>query len=106
MSSQDDRTRQRAKTGSAGDGAALGMAEAVRFAVREFSSMTGMAADSVTGARSADGGWSILIDVIELERIPSSTSVLATYRVDINQHGELDSYERLRRYHRGATDPA
>ncbi|WP_038044786.1 gas vesicle protein GvpO [Thermocrispum agreste] len=52
-----------------------------------------------------DGGWSVLVDVVELERIPSSTDVLATYRVDITSTGDLAGYERLRRYHRGATDP-
>ncbi len=82
------------------------MGDAIRAATREFNAVTGKNLDSVTGARAIDGGWSLLIDVVELDRIPSSTSVMATYRVDIDSAGALSSYERLRRYNRGATDPA
>lgn len=83
----------------------LGLAEAVRVAVREFAELTGHEPDAVTGARSTEEGWSMLVDVVELERIPSTSSVLATYRVDVGQRGQLLSYERLRRFNRGATDP-
>lgn len=48
----------------------------------------------------------MLVDVVELERIPSSTDVIATYRVDLDTQGSITGYERLRRYTRGATDPA
>lgn len=74
-------------------------------AVEQFVELTGKAADGVTGARREDGGgWSMLVDVVEMERIPDSTSILATYRVDLDEDGQLTSYERLRRYHRGAVD--
>lgn len=82
------------------------LAEAVAAAVAQFAELTGRTAQSVTGVRRTDeDGWSILVDVVELDRIPSSTSVLATYRVDADQAGNLAGYERLRRYNRGATDP-
>jgi len=88
------------------NGQVLGLGEAVTEAVRQFSSLTGREADSVSGVRSTDdGGWSVLVDVVELERIPSSASVIGTYRVDVDKEGRLCSYERLRRYNRGATDP-
>jgi hypothetical protein len=54
--------------------------------------LTGKDADSVTGARRLDDGWSVLVDVVELQRIPASTSVLATYRVDT---GETDAVRHL-----------
>jgi hypothetical protein len=73
--------------------------------MQQFAELTGRTPDSVTGARSLDGdGWSVLVDVVELERIPDSTSVLATYRVDLDNDGSITGYERLRRYTRGATD--
>jgi hypothetical protein len=80
---------------------------AVRAAMQQFQELTGRAPDSVTGARSLEDGkgWSVLVDVVELDRIPSSTSVIATYRVDLDQEGSITGYERLRRYTRGATDP-
>ena len=81
------------------------MGEAVRVAVEQFTALVGREPQSVTGARRTDeGGWSVLIDVVELERIPASTSVMATYRVDLDGSGELESYERLRRFNVGATD--
>jgi hypothetical protein len=44
------------------------------------------------------------VDVVELERVPSTTSVMATYRVDIDGDGELSGFQRLRRFTRGSVD--
>jgi hypothetical protein len=80
--------------------------EMAERAVREFTALFGRPAHGVTGVRkSADGGWSVLVDVVELERVPQSTSLLATYRVDVDDRGRLVSYERLRRFTLGAADP-
>ncbi len=86
---------------------ANGLGEAVQAARKQFAELTGRTPDSVSGARALEDGqgWSVLVDVVELERIPSSTSVLATYRVDLDSDGSITGYERLRRYTRGATDP-
>ena len=46
----------------------------------------------------------MLVDLVELERVPSTTSVLATYRVDLDPDGEVRGYERLRRFTRATTD--
>jgi hypothetical protein len=56
--------------------------------------------------RREEHGWSVLVDVVELERVPSTTSVMATYRVDLDEDGALTGYERLRRFTRGSVDPA
>jgi gas vesicle protein GvpO len=82
------------------------LGSAVHAAMQQFSDLTGRTPDSVTGARSLENGdgWSVLVDVVELERIPASTSILATYRVDLDGDGSITGYERLRRYTRGATD--
>src|SRR5215469_11629477 len=82
------------------------MVEVADRAVREFTTMFGQEAYRVSGVRkSDDGGWSVLVDVVELERIPQSTSLLATYRVDVDDRCRLMSYERLRRFTLGAADP-
>lgn len=94
---------QSSSSSSSSGPASLGTA--VRSALKQFAELTGRRPESVTGARPLDeGGWSVLVDVVELDRIPSSTSVLATYRVDLDAQGSITSYERLRRYTRGATD--
>ena len=73
-------------------------------ALSQFETLVGQAPDRVSGVRRTEGGWSILVDVVELERIPATTSVLATYRVDADGAGNLLGYERLRRFVRGTTD--
>ncbi len=79
--------------------------DAIRAATAQFSVVTGLAPHAVTGVRSRpEGGWSVLVDVVELARIPDSTSIMATYRVDLDAGGELCACERLRRFTRGATD--
>ncbi|MBL7496593.1 gas vesicle protein [Frankia sp. CNm7] len=82
-----------------------GLASVLRSALGQFAQLTGQEPERVSGVRPADDGWSVLIDVVELERIPSTTSVLATYRADVDADGNLCGYERLRRFVRGATDP-
>ena len=80
-------------------------AAAAEYARGHFESLTGHEKSAVTGLKARpEGGWSVLLDVVELARIPASTSVMATYRVDIDGTGALCGYERLRRYTRGATD--
>jgi hypothetical protein len=83
----------------------MGLREAARHAVREFADLLGREPYSVTGARRTDDGWSVLVDVVELERVPQSTNLLATYRVDVDDRGQLLSYQRLRRFTLGAADP-
>lgn len=85
--------------------ATMSAADAIRAAVAQFRALTAREPDGVTGVRKTpEGDWSVLIDVVELERIPATTTVLATYRVDIDPGGELLACERLRRYTRGTTD--
>lgn len=74
-------------------------------AVSQFSELSGCEPEQVSGMRSTDEGWSFLVEVVEVQRIPPTTSVLATYRLDVDGDGELTSYERIRRYIRAAVDP-
>ncbi|HEX5115294.1 MAG TPA: gas vesicle protein GvpO [Pseudonocardiaceae bacterium] len=84
----------------------MSLRDMAQHAVQEFVSLVGEPAYRMTGVRRLDdGGWSVLVDVVELERIPQSTSLLATYRVDVDDRGRLVSYERLRRFTLGAADP-
>lgn len=52
----------------------------------------------------ADEGWRVHVDVMEVPRIPDTTSLLATYEVEIGKDGELLQYRRIRRYRRGWAD--
>ena len=94
MSEQRDRAH-------AGNG---GIVNTVRGALEQFAELTQLEPVGATGVRRDGEGWSVLVDVVELERVPSTTSVMATYRVDLDGNGDLCGYERLRRFVRGSVD--
>jgi len=94
VSENGDRTRR-------GNG---GIVRAVRGALEQFAGLTQLEPVGATGVRREEDGWSVLVDVVELERVPTTTSVMATYRVDLDFDGELTGYERLRRFTRGSVD--
>ncbi len=89
------------ENGARADGAIGGL---VRDAARQFAELSGLEPERISGVRSSEKGWSILIDVVELERIPATTSVMCTYRVDVDSDKQLTGFERIRRYIRSSTD--
>ena len=62
--------------------------------------LTGYAVDSVSGFTKSEGGWRLSVTVVELNRIPAVTDVLAGYEVDLDAAGDVVSYRRGRRYFR------
>ncbi|MFD7502183.1 gas vesicle protein GvpO [Streptomyces sp. NPDC059850] len=78
---------------------------AARSAARQLRDLTGHDPESVTSVeRQRDGGWLIGVEVLETHRIPDSTDILAEYRVEVDDDGELVSYRRARRYYRGRSE--
>ncbi|TDD71039.1 gas vesicle protein [Jiangella aurantiaca] len=77
--------------------------EAAERAVEQLATLSGRTAQAVTGIERTDDGWRVRVEVLELERIPHSTDVLAEYAVDLDGDGDLTSYRRVRRYTRGAS---
>jgi hypothetical protein len=76
----------------------------VRSARDQFGEITGYQPESVSGLRRTDDGWLIQFEVVELERIPDTMSLLATYQVELDEDGDLLGYQRVRRYARGQAD--
>ena len=85
-------------------GGSGGIVSAVRGALEQFAGLTQLEPVGATGVRREEDGWSVLVDVVELERVPTTTSVMATYRVDVDGGGRSAGYERLRRFTRGSVD--
>ncbi|WP_167151592.1 gas vesicle protein [Streptomyces sp. MBT27] len=73
-------------------------------AVEELCDLLRCPSGSVSAIKPSDSGWTADIEVLELERIPDTSSVMASYRVQLDERGELTGYERTRRYQRGAVD--
>ncbi|MBT2394863.1 gas vesicle protein [Streptomyces sp. ISL-100] len=82
----------------------LSAPRAMRSAAQQLEGLLGRAPESVSAVRPTDDGWEAEVEVLELERIPETTSVMASYRVKLDEDGELMAYERIRRYTRGQID--
>ncbi|HEY1523233.1 MAG TPA: gas vesicle protein [Solirubrobacteraceae bacterium] len=78
-------------------------AELAQTAVRTLTQLTGRQPESVLGLRKEDDGWRILVEVVEMRRVPNSTDLLGCYAVTLDKDGEVVGYERRRRYQRGQT---
>ncbi|QFG25202.1 gas vesicle protein [Actinomadura sp. WMMB 499] len=79
--------------------------DAIRGAAVQLAELLGAQPDSVSALQPRDeGGWVADVEVVEIERIPDTSSVMATYRVTLDPRGELVGYERTRRYARGQLD--
>ena len=77
--------------------------EAAGAAVRHLADLTGREAEAVVGLEKDDDGWKVVLETVELRRVPSTTDVLATFEVGLDTDGELRGCRRLQRYTRGAT---
>lgn len=72
-----------------------------RLAKEQLAELTGLTADTVSKLIKASEGWQVDIEMIEMRRIPNTSDVLATYQVQLDEEGNLISYERTHRYYRG-----
>jgi hypothetical protein len=73
-------------------------------AVRQLSELTNRQVEGVTALHKNDDGWQVELEVLELQRIPTTTDVLATYEVSLDSSGEMEGYRRVRRYVRGQAE--
>ncbi len=79
-------------------------AEAARAALRQIAELTAKQPEGVTGVERTEDGWTVGIELVEDQRIPSSSDILATYEIAIGPDGEMQAYRRIRRYARGRGD--
>jgi hypothetical protein len=77
---------------------------AAHAACRSLQGLIGHPAEGVSAVTRQDDGWCVVVDVLELPRIPDTTSLLASYEVQVDRNGELMEYRRVRRYRRGSAD--
>ncbi len=76
----------------------------VESAKAQLTAMTGKVAESASGIAERDGGWCVTVEMVELERIPPTTSILGTYEAQIDREGNVLGFERVRRYSRSDAD--
>jgi hypothetical protein len=84
-----------------------GVPDLAKKAMHTLAELVGYPAEGITGLRRAEGdddGWVVVIEVLEVERVPETTDVLASYEVEIDKDGQVTEFRRLRRYQRSQTE--
>jgi Gas vesicle synthesis protein GvpO len=66
----------------------------------QLSDLTGRPTEAVASVARDEDGWVLSIEVVELHRVPDSTSILGCYEVRVDREGNLLEYGRTSRYHR------
>jgi hypothetical protein len=67
--------------------------------------LTGLPVEAVSGIeKDGDGTWRVTLEVRELERVPDTMDILASYEVQLSDDGEVVGFRRTRRYPRSASD--
>ncbi|HET7808374.1 MAG TPA: gas vesicle protein [Gaiellaceae bacterium] len=70
----------------------------------QLEDLLGRPVEKVSSLERTHDGWVLALEVVELQRIPETTDVLATYEMELDGDLNLRRYEQARRYHRGHTD--
>ncbi|MFF2204026.1 gas vesicle protein [Streptomyces sp. NPDC058145] len=78
--------------------------EVLREARAQLAELTGLQPESVSSFEQTEDGWSLEMEVLELERVPDTMSLMASYQVELDEEGQLTGYRRVRRYERGRAD--
>jgi hypothetical protein len=91
-------------TSSDGKGEGLSARDLTIAARETIEDLTGYPPEAVSGLQWDGESWLVTVDVLELERIPSTTDVLATYIVQLDDSGGLLGYKRARRFVRGQAE--
>ena|SRR5215213_10197385 len=79
----------------------LSARELTLAARRTIEELTGYKPEAVSAFQWDGETWLVSVDVCELERVPNTTDVMATYIVQLDDQGGLLGYKRERRYERG-----
>jgi adenylosuccinate synthase len=82
----------------------VGAVDVTREALRQIAELTGRTADTASAVERTEDGWRVEVELVELERVPATTNILATYEVEMDDSCALVGYRRLRRYYRNAAE--
>ncbi|MFJ8666139.1 gas vesicle protein [Streptomyces sp. NPDC093600] len=85
-------------------GERIDISTAMRRASAQLAELLRCEPGSVSAVKSTEEGWSADVEVTEIEKVPDTMSVMASYHVALDPEGRLVGYERTRRYARGQID--
>ena len=78
----------------------LDVMSVTRNAMDQLSLLTNREVEGVSRLEHDDDGWIFQVELVELDRIPDSTSVVASYETHTDEEGNVVSYKRTRRFTR------
>jgi Gas vesicle synthesis protein GvpO len=78
----------------------LSATELSQAAMTTVEELTGYRPEAVTGLEWDGDLWNVTVDVLELERIPNTMDLLASYVVQLDEEGNLRGYKRAGRFTR------
>ena len=64
----------------------------------QLAELTRVKPDTISAISKDEKGWHIIVEMVEMKRIPDSTDMLATYETLLDEDGNLINYHRTRRY--------
>jgi hypothetical protein len=71
---------------------------------QQLQALHGREPESVSSLARTAEGWTVTVEVVELQRVPDSTDVIASYELLLDEDKNLIRYERRRRYYRSQAD--
>ena len=80
-------------------------AEVAQLARRQVEELFGKPVESISAIARDDDGWTVTLELLELPRIPDTTSLLGSYDARLDGDGDLLEAKRTRRYARNQADP-
>ncbi|MCR8573779.1 gas vesicle protein [Streptomyces sp. Isolate_219] len=101
MATEENTEREKAHGGGT---ERISASTAMRHASGQLAQLLQCEPDSVSALKPTEDGWLANVEVVEIERVPDTASVMASYRVHLDEQGQLMGYERTRRYGRGQID--
>ena len=101
MAEETQDTEQQDTSSSDGAGERLSARDLTLAAKETVEDLTGFRPEAVTGLQWDGETWLVTVEVCELERVPNTTDVMASYVVQLDESGGLVGYKRSRRYQRG-----
>jgi len=89
------------------DGAAPGdVKQAAERAREQLEALLERQVEEISGLERTHDGWVATLEVLELERVPDTTDVLASYEMELDERLNLRRYQQVRRYHRAEIERA
>lgn len=76
--------------------------QATDIARRAIETITGQAAETLTRCENLGTSWAVDAVIVETKAKIQDNDILATYRINIDAHGSVMSYERVNRYTRAS----